>query len=104
MSNDSTEKENHSGDALLLVVVIWLVFNQTVWAVLPVLIGDFYSRPWFQPFSTVVNFIWAFVPLALAFTAKGKTIKTLLFILGGLYLFHGLVQILIPVIKNILPF
>lgn len=104
MSNDSTGKENHSRDVLLLVVVIWMVFNSALWAILPILITDYYSKPWFQVLSNSVSFIWAFVPLALAFTAKGKTIKPLLFILSGLYLLHGLGQILIPVIKNILPF
>jgi hypothetical protein len=104
MSNDSTGKENYAGDTLLLIVVIWMLLNRLLWSALHLLVPDYYSTKWFEVLSGFTNIIWALVPLALAFVAKGKTIKTVLLILGGLYLIYGLVQAVLPLMKNLFSF
>ncbi|MDN5205455.1 DUF805 domain-containing protein [Fulvivirgaceae bacterium BMA10] len=81
-----------NSDALILIVVIWMFFSRTFWFLGPKLSNDFFSTPGFEAFSKFSGLIWAFIPLALAFSVKDKSKRIALFILGGLYMIEGLYE------------
>jgi len=79
-----------AGDTVILIVVIWMLFAQLFWTIIPMTIHDYYEAGWFKVMSGVFSFIWAFVPLTLAFAVKNKQKQIVLFIIGGIYLIFNL--------------
>jgi hypothetical protein len=43
--------------------------------------------------NILIGLMWAFVPFGLAFAVKSKTKQLTLFILGGVYLFYSLYEV-----------
>ena len=78
------------GDILILIVVIWMFVAKLIWTVLPIVMNDIYSTELIKIINGVLGIIWAFVPIALAFAVKNKSMQVALFIIGGIYLLYGL--------------
>lgn len=90
ISNEKKETERSNGDIIILISVIWMFVNRIFWVLVTRLGSEFYNYDWFRSVSTVINIIWAFIPLALAFAVKDNTKRVILFILGGLYIVFDL--------------
>lgn len=73
------------GDKLILIIVIWMLFTRIIWSLLPYLNPSFYSASWFKPLSVLMTLISSLIPIALAFLLKSKSLRIVLFILGGIY-------------------
>lgn len=80
------KSDPNQGDNILLVVLIWMVLTRIFWITLPIFFDSYFQESWFTPLSMLLNFVWSFIPLALAFTAKDKSKQVILFVLGGIYL------------------
>ncbi len=95
-SNPKTDQQQNevihfnTADTILLIVVIWMFFNQLYWLIIPELFYDYYSTTYFKIINGASNFIYAFVPLGLAFVVRNKSKQMALFILGGIYLVIGI--------------
>jgi len=79
-----------TGDTIILIVVIWMLFAQLFWTLIPMAIYDYYEAGWFKAASALIGFIWAVVPLGLAFAVKDKQKQIVIFIIGGIYLIINL--------------
>jgi uncharacterized membrane protein YhaH (DUF805 family) len=87
------ENDSSTEDTVILIVVIWMVFSRLFWAIAPKLADNQYTPQWFETINTLTGLIWAFVPFGLAFAVKGKTKQLALFVLGGVYLFYSLYDV-----------
>lgn len=90
ITNEEKEVVKSNGDVILLVSVVWMFVNRIFWLFVSRLGSEFYSSSWFRSVSTIINIVWAFIPLALAFAVKDNTKRTILFVLGGLYIIFDL--------------
>ena len=79
-----------TGDTIILIVVIWMLFAQLFWTLIPMAIYDYYEAGWFKAANALIGFIWAVVPLGLAFAVKDKQKQIVIFIIGGIYLIINL--------------
>jgi len=70
---------------IILAVILWMLITRIFWFIIPLISESYYSEGWFRPISLLMNLIWAFIPLALAFSVKDKSKQTLLIVLGGIY-------------------
>jgi uncharacterized membrane protein YhaH (DUF805 family) len=80
------------GDTIILIIVIWMFVVRMYWSIIPKWMPEYYSTEWFKITNGISGFIWAFIPLGLAFAVKNKSMQFALFILGGLYLVYGLYE------------
>ena len=87
------ENDNTMEDTIILIVVIWMVLSRLFFAVAPKLAGTQYTSHWFDMVNTLIGLMWAFVPFGLAFAVKNRTKQLTLFILGGIYLFYNLYDV-----------
>lgn len=87
------ENDTTTEDTIILIVVIWMVLSRLFFAVAPKLAGEQYTSHWFDMVNTVIGLMWAFVPFGLAFAVRNKTKQLTLFILGGVYLFYSLYDV-----------
>ncbi len=87
--------EQNSGDNLILYAIVWMFLAKLFWAVLTKFVHDFYSTGWFKITNLLMNLVWAFLPLMLAFAIKDKSRQKILFVLAGLYLLYSLFDLLL---------
>ena len=80
-------------DTIILIVVVWMVFSRLFWAIAPKLTSGQFTPQWFETVNTVIGIMWAFVPFGLSFAVKSKSKQVALFILGGVYLFYSLFDV-----------
>jgi len=92
------ENDSNIGDTIILLVVIWMVLSRLFFAVAPKLSGTLYTSHWFDMVNTIIGLMWTFVPFGLAFAVKNRTKQMTLFILGGVYLFYGLYDVVFSLI------
>ena len=92
------ENDSNIGDIIILIVVIWMVLSRLFFAVAPKLSGNLYTSHWFDMVNTIIGLMWTFVPFGLAFAVKNKTKQMTLFVLGGIYLFYGLFDVVFSLI------
>lgn len=91
------EKGGGNSDTIIILCVVWMLLTRFIFSVVPIFVEDFYtvySKGWFQYVDILVSLIWSSIPLALAFTIKNKSNRTIIVIFGGLYLLYGLYQII----------
>ena len=91
--------EQNSGDTLILFAIVWMCLSRLFWAVVTKFVPEYYSTGWFKIISSLMNLVWAFLPLMLAFTIKDKSKQRILFVLAGLYLLYSLFDLLLPLIR-----
>lgn len=89
---DHIKQGDSTRDALLLIIIIWMFISRIHWAIIPELVNDFYSTAAFEVTNKLVGLIWAFIPLGLAFVVKDQSKRTVLLVLGGVYLAYGLYE------------
>ena len=94
-----TANDSSTGDTLILVAVIWMVFSRLFWTIIPKFIDNYYSTEWFKSINALMGLIWLGIPLGLAFAIKDKSKQIVLFILGGIYLLYGLYETIMQFIK-----
>lgn len=92
-SGDEIVSVESSSDTIILLVVSWMLFSRIFWALIPVFDDRYYDTDWFIPVNALMTLIWGFIPIGLAFTAKDKSKRLVLFILGGLCLASQLYEI-----------
>lgn len=97
---NQAQTDINQGDTIILIVVGWMVLSRLFWVVLPMVSKEYYTSDWFTPVSTILNIIWSFVPLALAFSVKDKSKQVILFVLAGLYIIFSLGQMLYNFYKS----
>jgi len=66
---------------------------------MPTIIVDYYSTATFNAFSKFTGFIWALIPISLAFAVINKSKQMVLIILGGLYLLYGFYETIMQFIE-----
>ena len=95
-SNDVNDvpHESSNADMIIFFVVIWMFISSTFWAIFPKLIETYYETLTFQILSGVSRFVWAFVPLGLAFAIKDKSKQVIVFVLSGLCILMALIEAL----------
>jgi len=93
----STSNNSSTGDTIILIAVIWIVFFR-------LFLYEFQNLPdnlsieLIRAVFLVMGLIWAFVPIGLAFAIKNKSKRVVLFIIGGLYLLYGIYKTIIQFI------
>ncbi|PIE49069.1 MAG: hypothetical protein CSA39_04460 [Flavobacteriales bacterium] len=94
------EKHNEStGDIIILSVVIWMFVSRLFFTLVTKFNTSYYREEWFKSVNSLVTLIWAIIPIALAMTVKNKSKQVLLFVLGGIYLIHGLYKVVIQFVR-----
>ena len=88
-----------TSDTVILLVVIWMFVSRLFWTLIPKFNDNYYSEGWFESINALMNFIWAFIPIGLAFAIKDKSKQILLFVLGGIYLINGLYETIMRFIE-----
>ena len=83
-----------NSDSIILIIVIWMLFTRLFWLLLPKIADDFFSADWYVGVSTFFNVIWSFVPLILAFTIRDKDKRTIVLIIGAIYILVNLYGVL----------
>jgi len=71
-----------------------MLVSRIFWVLNPKIFDDMYSTEWFTVISSIIQLIWAFIPLVLAFAVKDKSKQIGLFIIGGLILCMGLYEMI----------
>jgi uncharacterized membrane protein YhaH (DUF805 family) len=94
----STENERSIADTLILIAVIWMIFSRLLWFVLAKFVVNLYSTEWFKIVNGINWMIWGFIPIILATAVKNKSKRMALFILGGIYLYFSIYEIVIQFI------
>lgn len=81
-----TEEAAYSknSDAIILIVIIYMLFTVLVGVLLRALIRDWYQPPG-RYFQIAMNIIWGFIPVLLGVAIRNKTMKIVGIILGSLY-------------------
>jgi len=91
-------KEETSDDAtcetVVLVAVIWMLVARLFWGLIPKFIDQYYLAEWFKPVDVLMSYIWAIIPISLAFAVKNKSKQIALFILGGIYFLYNMYEII----------
>ncbi|MCK4813110.1 MAG: DUF805 domain-containing protein [Candidatus Marinimicrobia bacterium] len=87
------------GDTLILIAVIWMFISRTFFAIIPKIVDGFYQTATFEIINIFSVFIWALIPISLAFVVKNKSKQIILFILGGLYFLYGFYEAMTQFIK-----
>jgi len=90
-----------NGDKIILFVVIWILVTKSFWVIMPKFIENFYSETWFKPLNVLMSFIWAIIPILLAYTVKEKSSQEVLFILGAIYFIYCLYEMFQPLLFNL---
>ena len=76
-------------ETLTILIIIWLIVNKFLFAILNSLSREFYATiVWSNVIAPLTGLIWGLIPLGLAFTIKDKSKRTIMLILGGIYLFY----------------
>ena len=86
--------KDETSDTILLVVLIWMFVSHFYYSLFQFFDIDFYDSDVFRITSRLIRMIWAFIPLILAFNVKSPNKRIVVFILGGIYLLHGLFMML----------
>jgi len=94
----STRDDNPTGDTIILLVVIWLFIELVFRGILPGVVDDWFRKNWVFQVNRIMQFIWGFVPLGLAFSVKNKSKRVVAFVIGGIYLLHRIYIIMSPLV------
>ena len=89
---ESSHIQSTKSDMIILVIVIWMLFNRLLWTIMPFVYEKFYISDWYLYLNGFIGLIGSAVPIALAFVVLEKSKRTLLLILGGIYFAYGVVQ------------
>lgn len=84
---------NRLGDTLILIVCIWLFVVQLFWTIIQRMSSSYFGD-WIDVVSKTTNYVWPFIPLGLAFAVNDKSKKTVVIILGGIYMIYGLYRVI----------
>ncbi len=92
MNGDALVKTD-TADLLILLAIVWMTLSRILWFIMPKITESYYTESWFTVFNGFTTFVWACVPLGLAFAIKHPTKRMAMLVIGGLYLLFGLVDI-----------
>jgi len=87
-----------SGDAIILIVVGWMLMGRIYYALTLKYIPDFLTTTTYAVSHRLTALIWAFVPIVLAFAVRDKAKQFILFIVGGIYLVYGVYSLVMQLI------
>lgn len=88
------EKSNNTSDNLLLIAVVWMFLSSMFWAIIPKLVAEYYTLPWFKLVSTFSSLIWGCIPILIALSIRDKNKQLITFILAGIYLLFTLYDVM----------
>lgn len=83
---------NTNADMAMFILVIWLLVTRVFYFVTPKLVDDFFNTLTFQIVSGIMGFIWALIPICIGIVIADKTKKTIVFVLGAIYLLLSLYE------------
>ena len=89
----TSDNDDSTCDTIVLAVVIWMFVSRLFWVLITKFIDGYYAMEWYKPIDALMSFIWAIIPISLAFTVKNKSKQVILFILGGIYLLYSIEQL-----------
>jgi uncharacterized membrane protein YhaH (DUF805 family) len=87
-----------SGDAVIIIVVGWMILGRTFYAIALKYIPNFLTTTTFAVSHRLVALIWAFIPITLAFAVRDRAKQMVLFIVGGIYLIYGVYSLTMQLI------
>jgi uncharacterized membrane protein YhaH (DUF805 family) len=87
----------YTRDTIVVWVVVWMFTSRLIWLIM-MKFNESHSTEWFISALSLMNLVWAFVPICLALTIKDKSKQNVLFILGSAYLLYGLYDVVIKFI------
>ena len=96
----SSSKNVDIRDNLILVSVIWILFNRVYWKVLPILFDTYWDSLIYKISSPMSTLIWALLPLGLAFAVFNKKKKSTAIVFGVIYLLNGLYEFITQIINS----
>lgn len=92
--------EESTSDSIILVVLVWMFISGLLWKLIPKLFDNFYGGEWVETISIATSFIWAFIPIVLAFAIKDEAKRIPLFVIAGLYLVFDLYTLVLRIIES----
>jgi len=91
---ETSDNDDSNSDTVVLVAVILMFAIRLIGTLIQKIVNEYYLAAWFKPVDTLLGYIWAFIPITLAFAVKDKSKQITLFILGGIYWFYSMYEII----------
>ena len=82
-------------DTALTFTILWMIVINLFYRILPEFSPEYYNEMWFYKISIIINFVWSLLPILIAIAIRNKTVQSILFFIGAMYLVYGWVQLII---------
>ena len=90
----TSDNDDSTCDTVVLFAVIFMFVNRLFWVLIQKLYEQYYLTEWFKPVDALLGFVWAIIPISLAFAVKNKSKQMALFILGAIFFLYSMYAII----------